>query len=124
MAARGVPGAKDQFDELREKMDDYLIQILKHLTNGVPVGENSYFYDDFNARSIFLTMETYSSPKVLPALQKLIDEPWHPTIKWGGSSNGSIPYSDDYTVIAKNRTLPQIQRVIAKIKTRTSEEAS
>jgi hypothetical protein len=124
MAARRVPGAKDKFDELREKMDDYLIQILKHLTNGVPVGENSYFYDDSNARSIFLTMETYSSAKVLPALQKLIDEPWHPTIKWGGSSNGSIPYSDDYTVIAKNRTLPQIQRVIAKIKDRESEDAS
>jgi hypothetical protein len=121
MAARNVPGAKDKNEQLREELDDYLINELKQFHNGIPENASSYFYSAYNAQNIFDTIAAYSSTKVIPALQKLIEEPWHPTIQWGNTTNGDPQYTTDFTLMNQNKTIPMIQRTIEKIKYRTTK---
>lgn len=123
MANRGIDGAQEMNKQLRAQLDDFYINQLKDLTDGIPKDQPSYFYSDSSLKFI-LSMGQYGRKKVIPALKRLLDEPWHPSITWGNTSNGNPQYTSDPSVIAKNKAIRTIESVIDSIQRRAEKAES
>lgn len=118
MAQRGIAGADVFYSQLVEERSRFLCREVESYLASTPHTEDYAEFRNQHFSDFLRWVETDAGPETIPALERLLHEPWRAFDRWEWWTSSPGPYTDNRARGVQDSFLPRVEASIVKLKLR------